>query len=477
MSETFEFVALHWLDEFKGNFPSPRYGLAQLSPLNQLCLTCDKMISIFNLPIYASESSRLAMLRYDLEKKKYSAIPTTTSAGLFSKINGFSFARWSPLGKYWKGSLLAVSTMEGNVIVYACESGRDDIQKWNVLWEWAESNGNFIYYLNWQCHNDELLLLVSVRNEGLMTFIYNECSFKLKQQDSAIGFINFVYLKDSLLGLTVKKDVIFNGKEMLQCKSPGVFMKVLNSEFLVIFSIQEKCVFNLNSNRKYEIPCSDILDLVDCEFYDNKILIFTAGCELFVFDLLNERFYLNSEHEEFVSKIIDSGILQPIVESKYYDEGKRSFICIGACGTLNAVKYLVMARVTLSGFRDFFIFSYLNKSYLSVSSSEINFIYRTTLFPDEKEKIMNTCAENPNAQYLLATFLKDQGLICQTRELLTKFPAFESFYDVCQWSGEVLRTPFNLVCIFCKAKYKLEAPVLNCVLCNAPVVKSKFCND
>lgn len=418
---------------------------------------------------------KLTVLRYELVKKNVLQVQGS-SGGILSKMTGFGMARWSPLGTQWKGSLLAVSTMQGNLLVYQCIRNKETTQDWQLLWEWIDSKGLFIHDLQWSINSTgQLILTVSIHREGSKRFELKEGKFVEEESSQLPPLTSFCLSSKGAIGIDLNRNVWYNNEILFTSQELTYFIKVFNN-CIVLCGSTETIVIILNSSDKkshFTIPYGRLIQPIDCDLIsDSKLIVYSSENVAWIISFQTKQILPFIEYNKLIADSL----------SKLEGEEKNlnTFVSIGACGSIESVKYVIVGKVTLQGFRSCSIISFINKSTINDNLNDsytINSIYKATLLPEKKQDFISKFIHTPKCLFLFGKLIEDYELVEQSKLELNHSYRKNSIYDICEWSGEELKTPFNLVCSFCQAKYSLNAPLFNCLLCDGALFPSKFCHS
>jgi hypothetical protein len=248
--------------------------------------------------------------------------------------------------------------------------------------------------------------------------------------------------------------------------------------------------------------------IVSIKLQQKQLLIYTNECKVFAtekislsdFDFSRE-FLIREVHkfqpmhfdDDYVAIHKETEFLSSIIASIPAFE-QKSFEFVNSCFysyRLHAVQgkdicYWLLSNVSAKGFDDFFVVTSCDVSFIPSILADVptqiglSTISKLAFLAEKDANLLASMHVFPKVAYLLAHMMnKKQEKLRIAQKLLSKpIPKEQqSLFDVCTYSGELLKSPFTLFCAACDAKYKLELKefISSCILCGFPTWKSKFC--
>lgn len=391
---------------------------------------------------------------------------------------GFSIARWSPLGTGWKGSLLAVCTMQGNITIYCCDQDKEASQEWRIFWEWKDSEGILIQDLQWFVDvNCNLNFIASFRTAACKIFTFVNGTFVMGVDDIGPSLVSFEMVDNLVFGIDVNRAVWYDEERLFECLEMDYFIKVF-SDTVVLCGTSEVIVWFGKLKSKVNIVYGKLIQVVGCELFKSDLILYSGENEAFVISLDTCQIRPFIQYNNILSEYLDDCEMTEKSDTLFKVPNATLYAIIGTCGTIDKVKFVIIAKTTIHGFRGYFICSLIDRNILSVQidhSLAVNSVYKGTLVPEKKQLYFEMFQNSPKNLFLFGTLLRELAKVNEARELMNRPPQPKNIYDICEWSGEELKSPFNLVCSLCNTKYRINAPVFNCMLCDGPIFRSKFC--
>ena len=466
---TQEVLGIHQLFTFKGPLQRAK-EIASLSKLGQLALVSLEGIHILTFP--SSASASIFVLNATEEV--------------------FVSCKWSPIEF---GCFLGVKTASGKVLIYLFEG----FKRWKIVWEFCSQAACHFEWFHCQKGN-QLFLVISTVSKETKVFELQNGAF-VEHFSFPFGFLSFKITDLGILvGCTKELQVVSidlkgQNKRLLWERLDSFPQLIeIHGSFAVIGMCHGILLLFLDKNESKFFPFPKCyLTVIATLLEEEQLLVFTSECKVFAVktkekDSGPDEFKMNSlsnhKDTEFISNTIAS---IPVFDQKSFEFGNCCFDshCVHAV-VGEDIRCWLLSNVSAKGYHDFFVVTSCDVSRLpQISCNDpvqigLSTIAKLAFLAERDKSSIPTLEEFPKVAFLLAHLLNNKEEKKKLIQSILPSPIAqppEPFFNVCTYSGEVLKSPFTLVCSACEAKYKLELKefISRCILCGFPTWKSKFC--